>query len=85
MNIQSPQITTGSQGSKSKQQSFIFQNRPKRVDKFKNPIIKGIHGKMVTFRDQFDTTKPVHDIVIVERIVYPEPKQNKCACACIIQ
>jgi len=64
-------ITVGAEKASDKKKLKV-----KRFDKFNNPILKGIQGKTVTFRDEIEG-KPVTDIHIVDKLEYTE-RSSKC-------
>jgi hypothetical protein len=51
------------------------------MDKYNHPILKGIKGKRIAFRDVVEG-KDLCEIHIVEK--YITKKESKCSCACSI-
>ncbi|CAD8045126.1 unnamed protein product [Paramecium primaurelia] len=62
-----------------KQKKFVYP----RVDKYNHPIIKGVKGKRISFRDIIEK-RELCDIYMVQK--YHQNKENsKCSCSCSIQ
>ncbi|CAK69772.1 unnamed protein product (macronuclear) [Paramecium tetraurelia] len=66
-----------------KDKKSIRRNRL-RLDKFNHPIIKGVKGKRIVFRDAIEG-RNLCDVYLVQRYIEKKEQNMKCRCACSIQ
>ncbi|CAD8084138.1 unnamed protein product [Paramecium sonneborni] len=62
----------------------IIKRNRLRLDKFNHPIIKGVKGKQIAFRDTIEGTN-LCDIYIVQKYIENKEQNMKCRCQCGIQ
>ncbi|CAD8116933.1 unnamed protein product [Paramecium sonneborni] len=61
----------------------IIRRNRLRLDKFNHPIIKGVKGKRIAFRDAIEGTN-LCDIYLVSKYIENKEQHLKCRCACEI-